>query len=239
VRHLDYTFNSPEENLACDDVLLDLCEEGFAQSLLRFWEPKDYFVVLGYSNILDQEVNVRVCNDNSIQVLRRSSGGGTVLQGPGCLNYSLILNTNQFPELESITQTNCYILKRQKQALNHLVGDTIEVQGSSDLTLGKLKFSGNAQRRKRTHLLFHGTFLLKMDLSKMGKYLLFPSKQPDYRADRDHADFLTNLNISSQEIKEAILKQWEAVDKIENFPFQRVGALARERYSIPKWNLGK
>src|SRR5882724_10843203 len=88
---LDLTLASPAENLACDEVLLDRSENGAGKEVLRFWEPRDYFVVVGYANKLATEVHVPACEARGIPVLRRCSGGGAVLQGPGCLNYTLIL----------------------------------------------------------------------------------------------------------------------------------------------------
>src|SRR5262245_29464931 len=91
MRLLDYTFPTPEENLACDEALLDLCEAGHAPEVLRFWEPSSHFVVVGYANRIADEVNVTECRTRGIPILRRCSGGGTVLQGPGCVNYALVL----------------------------------------------------------------------------------------------------------------------------------------------------
>ena len=101
MKHCDLTLPSAEENLACDEVLLDLCDEGDAGEVIRFWEPAQYFVVVGYGNKLATEVNVPFCQLNTIPVLRRCSGGGTVLQGPGCLNYSLILGLEAAGPLQS------------------------------------------------------------------------------------------------------------------------------------------
>ena len=85
----DLTLPTPEENLACDEVLLDICEAGRLEGVLRFWEPAQHFVVLGYANRAAREANLEFCRSAGIRVLRRCSGGGAVLQGPGCLNYSL------------------------------------------------------------------------------------------------------------------------------------------------------
>src|SRR5258708_4722571 len=87
----DLTFPSPEENLACDEALLESAEAGPGFELLRVWEPAAYFVVVGYANKAAAEANLPFCKANDIPVLRRCTGGGTVLQGPGCINYSLIL----------------------------------------------------------------------------------------------------------------------------------------------------
>ena len=59
--------------------------------MLRFWEPNKPFVVVGYANQAAREVDLEACRKLGIPVFRRCTGGGTVLQGPGCLNYSLDL----------------------------------------------------------------------------------------------------------------------------------------------------
>jgi len=37
----DLTLPSPQENLACDEALLALCEEGTADEVLRIWSPRN------------------------------------------------------------------------------------------------------------------------------------------------------------------------------------------------------
>src|ERR1019366_4870445 len=88
---LDLTLPTPAENLACDEALLDACEAGRHPPVLRFWESPEHFVVVGYSNPVATEVNVEACQAAGVPILRRCTGGGTVVQGPGCLNYALIL----------------------------------------------------------------------------------------------------------------------------------------------------
>src|SRR5690349_6350846 len=112
MQFLYLTLPPPEENLACDEALLEFCEKGCHEGLLRFWEPDRHFVVLGYANKASTEANLPACEDGLIPVLRRCSGGGTVLQGPGCLNYSLVLRIQENPAMESITGTNNFIMER-------------------------------------------------------------------------------------------------------------------------------
>src|SRR5262245_30836384 len=83
--------SSPESLLACEEALLDQGESTNHNGFLTFWESMTYFVVLGYSKHLGEEVFEEECARSKVSVLRRSSGGGTVLQGPGCLNYTLVL----------------------------------------------------------------------------------------------------------------------------------------------------
>jgi lipoate---protein ligase len=232
----DLTLAAPEQNLSCDEALLEAAERGEIYESLRVWEPNRYFVVLGYGNKASAEVNLSFCRNNNVPVLRRCTGGGTVLQGPGCINYSLILHISEHGPLHSIPSTNIFILKRHQATLTALLQAPIEIAGQTDLAIGGLKISGNAQRRKKNFLIFHGTLLLNLDISLIEKTLTFPSKHPAYRLNRSHSDFLLNLKVSSSTIKTALAKCWNALEPLPNIPEDEVNALAREKYSDPKWN---
>ena len=233
----DLTLPTPEENLACDEALLDLCEAGGEDELLRFWAPPQYFVVVGYANKAATEVNLPVCRELGIPVLRRCTGGGTVLQGPGVLNYSLILRIDESGPCHSIPATNQFVLERHRDALAGLVQTSIEWRGQTDLALGGLKFAGNAQRRRRRFLLFHGSFLLHLDLDLLAKVLPQPSRQPHYRDKRSHAEFLINLSVPEQAIKAALSQTWHATAPLDTIPLDQIARLAREKYAQAEWNL--
>ena len=237
MKWLDQTFDTPQENLACDEVLLDWCEESFDDEILRFWQPCQHFVVLGYSNKVRSEVNLDSCRALGFPVLRRCSGGGTVLQGPGCFNYALILQIKSGSPLDGITEANASIMNRQRNALNPLLAGKVLIQGYTDLTLGGLKFSGNSQRRKRRCLLFHGSFLLGLDRDLIQRVLPMPSKQPAYRAGRSHADFLTNLSVDPARIYDTLCKAWMANEPLNEFPKDKIERLTQDKYATDKWNL--
>ena len=237
MRLLDLSFSTPEQNLACDEVLLDCAEADEGEETLRFWEPARPFVVLGHSNRLEREVDASTCERLGIPVLRRCSGGGTVLQGPGCLNYALILRLGTTPTLASVTQANHFIMGRHRDALSALLREPVEVEGVTDLAVAGRKFSGNAQRRKRHFLLFHGTFLLNLDLTLMEQVLPLPSRQPEYREQRRHQDFLRNLHVGAGAVKEALRACWQAKLPLASKPLQRIEGLAQTKYSQPTWTL--
>jgi lipoate---protein ligase len=237
MKYLDRTLHTPQANLACDEALLDWCEEGSCDEILRFWEPRQHFVVLGYSNKIRTEVNLESCKSLGIPVLRRCSGGGTVLQGPGCLDYALILRIRTDSPLTSISKANAIIMNRNRNALNSLLDGKVLIQGHTDLTLQGLKFSGNSQRRKRHFLLFHGSFLLDLDLAVVEQTLHAPSKQPQYRRDRAHKDFLTNLHVPAEAIENAMKRVWSATDPLDEIPESRIEDLVQQKYATDAWNL--
>jgi lipoate-protein ligase A len=236
MRLCDISLPTPEENLACDEVLLDRCEAGECGELLRFWASPEYFVVLGYANKARTEVNLTYCQEQAIPVLRRCTGGGTVLQGPGVLNYSLILRIDEPGPCRNTSATNRYILERHRNIFASLVLARVEWRGQSDLAVGGLKFAGNAQRRHRRFLLFHGSFLLHLDLGLLEKVLPLPSRQPDYRVNRSHSDFLINLKVPDHTIKTALSKAWNATEPLAAIPFDQITFLAHEKYALDEWN---
>ena len=221
MKFLDLTLPTPAENLACDEALLDLCEENGGEGILRFWEAREHFLVLGYSNKARTEAHLDRARQDGVPVLRRCTGGGAVLQGPGCLNYSLIL-----PITAQVSETNASIMQRHAKAIGG------EVRGHSDLTIGDLKFSGNAQRRKRRYLLFHGSFLLNLDIERIERLLPMPSREPDYRHHRAHREFLTNVDF---EIRNALRKAWQATQPFTDLALDKIVALASQQYSADDW----
>ena len=237
MKHLDLTLPSPAENLACDEALLDWREENGGEEILRFWESPETFVVVGYANKITTEVNVEKCHAKQILALRRCSGGGTVLQGAGCLNYALVLRIAEKSPLANISSANKFIMERNRVAIENLLKQSVEVRGHTDLAIDGLKFSGNSQRRKKNFLLFHGTFLLNFDLALIGEFLRMPSKQPDYRQSRNHDEFLTNLNLSADKVKAALKKSWNAIKELKHFPKSEIQKLAAQKYSTDEWNL--
>jgi lipoate-protein ligase A len=239
MKHCDLTLSSPAENLACDEVLLHWCEKGGGEEIIRFWESVETFVVVGYANKIVTEVNVAACKARGIPILRRCSGGGTVLQGAGCLNYALVLRIAENSPLASISGANQFIMERNRAAIESAIRNpqsAISVRGHTDLVLADKKFSGNSQRRRKNYLLFHGTFLLNFNFALVGELLRMPSKQPEYRNDRNHTEFLTNLKIPADKVKNTLAVGWNADEALKNPPLEEIQKLAAQKYLMRDWN---
>ena len=88
------------------------------------------------------------------------------------------------------------------------LGQKVALRGYTDLVIGERKVSGNAQRRVRSSVLFHGSFLCNADLRLIDEVLAFPSRQPAYRQARVHSQFLINLGISVSDLSQAVLSYW-------------------------------
>ncbi len=233
MRFLPLTLPTPAANLALDEALLLRAEADEGGEVLRVWELASLAVVLGAGCRLDDNVDETRCRADGVPVLRRSSGGGTVLLGAGCLLYTLILDAERAPELAGIRSSYAYILARVAAALPDVKG--VEAAGISDLAALGRKFSGNAQQRKRRFLLHHGTLLYAFDVNSVGHYLRPPPRQPEYRAGRDHADFLGNLEAPREEIEGRLRVAWGADALETEWPAKQVNQLVAEKYTTEEW----
>lgn len=231
---LDVTLPSLVENLALDEALLLAAESSNGGEVLRFWEWPESAIVLGAGGRIADDVQEAACLAESVPLLRRSSGGGTVLLGRGCLLYTLVLNYERDAALREIRPSYRFILGQIGPALAEGVG-FIEQAGISDLVLAGRKVSGTAQQRKRSFLLHHGTLLYDMDLSLIPRYLREPPRQPEYRAGRSHLAFVDNLPLPRDAIKQRLRHIWDANTSPLNWPTDEVRRLVAEKYTQDEW----
>jgi lipoate-protein ligase A len=162
------------------------------REFLFVWETSETAVVVGRGGRIPEQVYVEACERDGIPILRRDSGGGAVVLGGGCLNYTLILNLDLRPHFKDIAESYRCIL-----------GDVALSSGvpgaecsENDLSIEGLKFGGCAQRRMRLTMLLHGTLLYDFQPAAAERYLQQPVRQPRYRNGRSHAEFLTNAPVA-------------------------------------------
>lgn len=195
------------ENVALDAALFEALDAGVRDEALRVWEAPRPAVVVGRFGSVEREVIEPACRTDQVPVVRRISGGGAVVIGPGCLNYSLILSLDDRPELREVARSYDLVLGWVAEALG-VPG--LRRAGASDLALHDRKIGGSAQRRGRRALLHHGTVLYAFDAAAMERYLKPPPRQPAYRAHRPHAAFVTNAPIQPYLFTSALVRRLAA-----------------------------
>src|SRR5438874_3390218 len=107
---LEVTLPTLAENLALDEALLLEAESRRGTEILRLWEWPGPGVILGSGCWLAADVDEPACRAAGVPILRRSSGGGTVLLGTGCLCYSLVLSYDRSPALLGVRSSYINIL---------------------------------------------------------------------------------------------------------------------------------
>lgn len=201
----DISFDTPQENLFFDEVLLQLATQDAIGESLRFWESARPFIVLGRLAKESEDIYLEQAQADHIPILRRTSGGGTVVQGPGCLNFTFVFDRKRHPDLADLRKSYVWINGKVIEAL-WACGIQAVFKPISDIALaaGEKKFSGNAQHRTKQFILHHGTILYDFDLKLISRYLKIPKDVPEYRRKRPHEEFVTNISLQPTVFKQSL-----------------------------------
>jgi lipoate-protein ligase A len=221
--------------LAIDEAMLLTAEEAGSSERFRVWEFDEPTIVLGRSSKVDDEVDRQQCKSKGIAIHRRSSGGATVMGGPGCLMYSVVLSFDQHPDLQKIDRAHDYVMDRVLAAVAIQVPEARH-QGICDLTWQDRKFSGNSLRLARRHLLYHGTVLYDFDLKLLASCLDFAPRQPDYRQSRSHDAFVTNVKLDPRILTNDLRTSFSASDQVSIQDYvDRATQLQIDKYNLDSW----
>jgi len=242
------TPNQAAMNLAIEEAFFITKIEGKVPPTVRLWRNRSA-VVVGYSQSVKAEVNLKICRDRGIQVVRRFSGGGAVYHDLGNLNYSIAVEADH-PLLKGLDITGSYrvlcsgIIEGLKD-----FGVTLAFEPPSDLLAGRKKVSGNAQSRKKGVIFHHGTLLVNTDLNLLTKVLYVPDERQTVRKVNIKKKSVTNLadeigyHLQIQEVKEALQRGFEKsfsviLEKSRLTPKERRIAqdLFSQKYSRNEWN---
>lgn len=172
-----------------DQLYLQISDE--LPFLGRVWEPQGIAVVIGHAQRAELEVQSDACRRDGVAVIRRRGGGGAVVLLPGvlCLTCAFISRQSDSP-YHFFRQINTFLI----HLLAARFGVTgLQLAGISDIALGDKKILGCSMFKSRALFFYQGSLLLNPDLARIGRYLGHPSREPDYRQGRDHADFVTSL----------------------------------------------
>ena len=229
--------------LALDEALLEEAHEGVrGEAVVRTWMATRPVVVVGSSSRVEEEVDVAGCDAAGVTILRRPSGGATVILGPGCVMWSVV--TPHPAGVPAVERIHAAMLDPLVGALVS-AGLPVSRQGTSDLVLtvdegsGAIptlkKISGNALRVRRHGVLYHGTLLDRFDLPLAARLLKHPPREPDYRGQRPHAEFLVNLELGRERLEGLLREAFGAVAPLGELPRERVARLIEERYGDRAW----
>src|SRR5262249_25845798 len=145
--------------------------------------------VMGISGKMEELVDCAKADENGIPLIKRFSGGGTVVVDENTLFITFICQKQAHPFPAYPEPIMKWTEQIYVQALKH---PHIRLR-ENDFVLGDRKFGGNAQYIKKDRWLHHTSLLWDYDPDKMS-VLLHPKKAPPYRAGRRHEGFLCRLS---------------------------------------------
>ena len=155
------------------------------------------------SNPQDELRADNILRDN-IPVIKRTTGGCAVVVAPEMFVASFaVANDPSKKNNEYFELFNGVILK----AFQKIGVENLGTAGISDLTLNDLKVVGSAIYRNKDQVFYHAVINIAGDIELMEKYLKIPTRQPDYRQNRTHRDFVTSFKAQGYQIKLADFEQ--------------------------------
>lgn len=153
--------DAPSQNSALERRFLS--GQPGAPDILLFYINRPS-VIAGRNQRIEAEADVTYCREQGIEVFRRISGGGTVYQDYGNINYAFICGKTDVSFLDMDFATPVTDALRA-------FGITATVGKRKELLADGRKISGTASHITRNRILFHGTLLHRTDLSRMSRAL--------------------------------------------------------------------
>lgn len=145
-------------------------------------------IVMGISGKEKELLELSKIASDPIPVIRRFSGGGTVVVDPSTLFVTFICNS----EAVSVPCYPRHVMKWSEKVYQPIFSEHDFSAQENDYVLGNKKFGGNAQYMCKGRWLHHSSLLWDFDPSHMD-YLQIPKKAPEYRQGRGHGEFLCGL----------------------------------------------
>jgi lipoate---protein ligase len=179
---IDSESDDPFFNLALEELLLRNSGDDYLIICVNY--PS---VIIGKHQSAHIEVDTKFVTENNIPVIRRISGGGTVYQDLGNLNFTFIRSSEPGKQVDFIKYT--------QPVVNFLssLGVDVRFEGKSDLKVDGLKISGNAEHVFRERILHHGTLLFDASAEMLGSSLRKDTSSYRSRAVRSNPSAVTNL----------------------------------------------
>lgn len=146
-------------------------------------------IVMGISGKKEELVNIEKATFYHIPLIKRFSGGGTVVVDHNTLFVTFIFSKDShvFPAYPEP------IMRWSEDFYRPIFAHCDFRLRENDYVLGDKKMGGNAQYLKKERWLHHTSFLWDYNPTYMD-CLLHPKKTPSYRADRNHHQFICKLS---------------------------------------------
>lgn len=232
-------------NMAVDEAMLILKEQGLIPNTLRLYVFNPSAVTIGYFQRLYDVVDLDFIRSNKIEVTRRITGGGSVYHDVGGeITYSVVayiddISSNIMDSYKIICQGIVNAIKE--------FGLNAEFVPVNDVLVNGRKVSGSAQARRKKTLLQHGTLMYNTDLMTLSKALKAPKEKLLSHGVTSIFERVTTLSrelgrvVSRDEAVKALVRGFSKALNVEFTPSNYSGMeveLASElmkKYSSSEW----
>ena len=245
--------------MAVDEAILSAHLKGLVPPTLRVYTWLPPALSLGYSQDIENDIDIKQCSKVGIDIVRRPTGGRAVLHDKE-LTYSIVASDKYgFPK----SVVACYeflsrglIRAYQILGLEVSIGTDAVLSSAScflkaaplDLTYKGRKLAGSAQLRRDAAFLQHGSLPINLDTDILFSLFKFPSdevlketKNVFHHRAISLGDILNGIDLST--LKEALVKGFEEALHIRFYEssltdeeVRQSERLVWEKYDTFAWN---
>jgi lipoate---protein ligase len=185
---------------------LDIIDAASAVSVF-VWQPDKTYMVLGQSNKAESSLETEAVLADGITVVKRPSGGETVILTPNTIVISIAFPT------ETLKNPQEYFRRINESIISVLAKKGVVnllQKGISDIAIGEKKILGSSIYRRPNKVFYHAVLNVAEDISIIAKYIRHPAKEPDYRKGRPHGEFVTSIRAEGYDLSvESLLPELE------------------------------
>jgi lipoate---protein ligase len=226
-------------HMALDEVLLDAVAGGRRPPLLRFWGWTQPTLVLGSNQAVANEVDLEAAGRRGFTIVRRLSGGGTMLAEPGrTITWSLVMPVGPVAGL-SFVDSFAFLDRWAVETLRSL-GVEAGYRPINDIVSPAGKIAGAAQARRRGALVHHVTMAYSMDPSLLTELIRIGRPAVSERgvrsAEKKVSPLDTLIDASREEVVAALsASSGAAAGGVADAELEAAATLAAAKYARQEW----
>ena len=204
INYIESTTYDPYANLAMEEYLMLHCGE--TECILYLWQ-NEHTIVIGRNQNPWKECHLTQLEESGGHLVRRLSGGGAVYHDLGNVNFTFLV------------QKENYDVGRQLDVIigaMRRLGIQAERSGRNDILADGKKFSGNAFYKQNKFCYHHGTIMLNVDVTKLSRYLNVSADKLKSKGVSSVKSRVTNLvefvpDLTVARLKKALKESFEEV----------------------------
>ena len=254
--------------MAIDEAILTAVAEGQSPPTLRFfaWEPP--CLSTGYNQAMMDEVDITRCQQASVDVVRRPTGGRAILHTDE-LTYSIVAPQGEPRVAGGVVESYRRLSAGLVRGLRFLGVDVVQAEAGHgqdavvsaacfdapsayEVTAGGKMLVGSAQVRRKKVVLQHGSLPLQGDITRICCYLVVPSEErrdelcQELRARATSLELVLGRVVPFDQVVEALVKGFSGAlnlslepGELSEHELALVQRFRREKYTAEAWNFRK
>jgi len=212
---------------AIDEAIREARLGEMVPNTLHLYRRKPPTVSIGRYQSIEDVVDLEYCRERGIDIVHRTSGGGTIYTDSNCLEYAVVVDQG-YPEIPMDLEGSFKVICTGIIIALKKLGIDASYKPVNDVQVRGRKISGSAQRRRRI-LLQHGTLLVDADFESMSKALRV--------GDAGEAKLMERLTTVRREARRVITV--EEVSEALKMGFEEILSMKLVKGKLTPWEEGK